>query len=255
MSDIEKLIFYKTPGGEVRIFDPNAKTKRQRERVQKQIKKFAVNKLKIENEKGSRSRIQVEIDQLWKRKQDIKEAGRIIPAKKQRLLTKGKLYGKLIHIDPCLRISSVKQEYLNRKDKKYPVEKSIDSMHKTENKVADWLVDNFGGRIKVLEENHNNEFVKFVDLDWNKELWEIKTPSNPKRIQDRLENAFNKISRLENKHLDGIIINIEKEDKSKEKDILVNVYDRINRSCVQDMDIIIKHGDNLLDILRVKHKK
>ena len=37
MNNKRDLVFYKTKGGQIRVFDPNAKTKRQRTEVQRRI--------------------------------------------------------------------------------------------------------------------------------------------------------------------------------------------------------------------------
>ena len=47
---IEGLVFYKTPNGEDKVFNPNAKTAEQSKSVQMKIKRLATKKIQVKNE-------------------------------------------------------------------------------------------------------------------------------------------------------------------------------------------------------------
>ncbi len=262
MKDVTKgFVFYKTPGGEVKVFDPNAKTKKQRSAVQKRIQVYKSNgKLKIKEASVTRKRLHKEFKEIFERKEDTRFAGEVLPSKRDRRQRVTSSSGVTNSIDPYMVTQSVQQEYIKRKAYRGPgtadVSQINDGEHLEEIKTAKWLAKILGGKIKAIREKRKNtDYVKYADLDWDRELWELKTPSSENAIRSRMRDAFDKIYDLETKHMDGIIVNVPKDKPVSKERIVEIVRSSLNEYAFVPMDVIIKNGDDLVDILRIKHKK
>lgn len=116
-----------------------------------------------------------------------------------------------------------------------------------EEKTGRWLVDNFGGHIKLLPEN-NPEGMSNPDYLWNGKYWELKSPKSLNGVSKRLKHGLEQIRT----NPGGIVIDIEKTE-AEIKDIEKVIDDRLRVSAKSDVDVILKKGDEL--IKEIHHKK
>lgn len=84
--------------------------------------------------------------------------------------------------------------------------------HPEEVKIAQWLHDNLGGDITLLQEA-NEDKVKTPDYLWNEKLWDLKTISSEKAANSAVRHGFAQIQA----NPGGIILDLGGLDFSEEK--------------------------------------
>lgn len=119
--------------------------------------------------------------------------------------------------------------------------------HAEEIKTAQWLHENLGGDIVLLQENLGGE--KKPDYIWNQKQWELKSISTEKAADSAVRGALKQIE-----HVPGGII-IDCGDGVKSYTSLWGiVVKRIQRSCHFDVDVLILKDGKLSHVLRYTKK-
>ena len=67
------------------------------------------------------------------------------------------------------------------------------STHKSEIKVAEWLLENFGGDIRLLSES-KKQGVKTPDYDWKGKFWDLKEISTNAAADSAIRKGLKQIS-------------------------------------------------------------
>lgn len=121
--------------------------------------------------------------------------------------------------------------------------------HADEIKTAQWLHENLGGDIVLLNEANNYKAMT-PDYLWNRKMWDLKTVSTEKSANSAVRHGLKQIQ----ENPGGIILNYEQNKISVEllKDILQK---RLNASATQDVDIVVLANDELLTVQRFIAKK
>lgn len=121
--------------------------------------------------------------------------------------------------------------------------------HADEIKTAQWLHENLGGDIVLLNETNNYKAMT-PDYLWNRKMWDLKTVSTEKSANSAVRHGLKQIQ----ENPGGIILNYEQNKISVEllKDILQK---RLNASATQDVDIVVLANDELLTVQRFIAKK
>lgn len=118
--------------------------------------------------------------------------------------------------------------------------------HTPEIKTAQWLHDNLGGDIVLLNES-NLEGQKTPDFLWRQKQWELKTATTEKSADSALRSALKQLT----ENPGGVILDYGKNSVSL--DILQQVItQRIQRSGVFAVDIIVVRNSELYKVLRYK---
>lgn len=121
--------------------------------------------------------------------------------------------------------------------------------HSDEIKTAQWLHENLGGDIVLLNEA-NNYKIMTPDYLWNGKMWDLKLASTEKSANSAVRHGLKQIQ----KNPGGIILNYEKNEISV--DILKEVLEkRLNASATQNVDIIVLANNKLLTVQRFIRKK
>lgn len=118
--------------------------------------------------------------------------------------------------------------------------------HKQEIRFAQWIFDNYGGDIRLLQESQEDG-VKTADYLWNEKLWELKTRSNEKGADSAVREARKQI--IENPG--GLFINYGDNDISLEK-VNESIKNRVKRYKTFVMDIFVINKGKVLEVLRYK---
>mgnify|MGYP004453642291 CR=1 FL=1 len=119
--------------------------------------------------------------------------------------------------------------------------------HTEEIKTAQWLHDNLGGDIVLLQENLGGE--KKPDYLWNQKQWELKSISTEKAADSAVRGALKQIEQIPG----GIIIDCGDNVKSF-ANLQEIVVKRIQRSCHFDIDVLILKDGKLSHVLRYTKK-
>ena len=121
--------------------------------------------------------------------------------------------------------------------------------HADEIKTAQWLHENLGGDIVLLNEANNYKAMT-PDYLWNRKMWDLKTVSTEKSANSAVRHGLKQIQ----ENPGGIILNYEQNKISVEllKDVLQK---RLNASATQDVDIVVLANDELLTVQRFIAKK
>ena len=119
--------------------------------------------------------------------------------------------------------------------------------HTEEIKTAQWLHDNLGGDIVLLQENLGGE--KKPDYLWNQKQWELKSISTEKAADSAVRGALTQIEQSPG----GIIIDCGDNVKSF-ANLQEIVVKRIQRSCHFDIDVLILKDGKLSHVLRYTKK-
>jgi hypothetical protein len=114
---------------------------------------------------------------------------------------------------------------------------------KEEQETAEWLLENFGGTIEHLARILIPQGVKTPDYKWNGELWDLKQGANIKTIEARIAKASAQTDGY------GVILDITN-NKTRLRDIKKEVMK--NMDDFKLTHAIIKKGNNVVDILRLK---
>ena len=121
------------------------------------------------------------------------------------------------------------------------------SHHAEEIKTAQWLRENLGGDIVLLQENLGGE--KKPDYIWNQKQWELKSISTEKAADSAVRGALKQIEQVPG----GIIIDCGDGVKSYTS-LQEIVVKRIQRSCHFDVDVLILKDGKLSHVLRYTKK-
>lgn len=120
-----------------------------------------------------------------------------------------------------------------------------ESEHKEEIKVANWIYNNFGGDIRVLQEN-NKEFTP--DYIWNDKFWDLKTTSTEKSANSAIRHGMKQIT----DNPGGIILNYADNDIDIdgmwEQVRLRMQWNKVNST----VDVMVLNKDKLIGIKRYK---
>ncbi|MDD2956768.1 MAG: hypothetical protein PHD67_10745 [Oscillospiraceae bacterium] len=119
--------------------------------------------------------------------------------------------------------------------------------HTAEIKTAQWLHDNLGGDIVLLNEK-NEDKVKTPDYIWRGKSWDLKSVSTEKAANSAVRHGLKQIQ----ENPGGIILNYAENgfSENKLKDILRR---RIEASATQTIDVIVLQQGKCVFVLR--HKK
>ncbi len=125
-------------------------------------------------------------------------------------------------------------------------ERFAKNKHKEEVKIANFLLNKFGGDINLLDESLQTG-VKMPDYLWNGKYWELKTITTEKAADSALRKA---LKQIEN-NPGGIVLDFKKEEK--DFNFLLEIIDsRMQRSKVHGDIMII--SDNKIKIYRYKKR-
>ena len=122
------------------------------------------------------------------------------------------------------------------------------STHKSEIKMAEWLLENFGGNIHLLNESQEDK-VKMPDFEWNGKLWDLKDISTAKAADSAIRKGLKQID----SNPGGIILDLVSDDIQIE-DLLPIIEKRVLRNHRHTVDILIKKEDKLIKLLRYEKK-
>lgn len=121
------------------------------------------------------------------------------------------------------------------------------SHHSEEIKTAQWLHENLGGDIVLLQENLGGE--KRPDYLWNQKYWELKSISTEKAADSAVRGAIKQIEKIPG----GIIVDCGNDVKSY-ADLQGIVANRMRRSCNFNADVVIIKDGKLAHVLRYTKK-
>lgn len=121
------------------------------------------------------------------------------------------------------------------------------SRHKAEVDIAQWIHDNLGGDIRLLNESKKYKTLT-PDYIWRGKLWDLKSTTTEKSADSAVRHGLKQI--FENPG--GIILNYGQNEISVDK-LKKALQSRIRNSAQQSVDIIVLQNENLLIALR--HKK
>lgn len=121
------------------------------------------------------------------------------------------------------------------------------SHHGEEIKTAQWLHENLGGDIVLLQENLGGE--KKPDYLWKQKQWELKSVSTEKAADSAVRGALKQIEKIPG----GIIVDCGDNVKSC-ADLQEIVASRMQRSCYFDTDVVIIKDGKLVQVLRYRKK-
>lgn len=119
--------------------------------------------------------------------------------------------------------------------------------HKAEIAMAHWLYENFGGSIRVINDQ-KNVAQKNPDYLWNGKYWDLKTISSEKAADYAIRHGIKQIK----DNPGGVILDYVGTTLNKLE--LMNTIDRrVRRSQESDLAIIVVHKKKIL--FNKKYKK
>lgn len=121
------------------------------------------------------------------------------------------------------------------------------SSHKHEVQMANFLFEKFGGDLTLLKER-NIKDVKTPDYVWNSKYWDLKNVSSEKAAYSAVRHGIKQI--IENPG--GLILDYRNTDKNNLQLIINQVDDRMQRTKVENADIMIILENNRIKIYRYK---
>ena len=116
--------------------------------------------------------------------------------------------------------------------------------HAPEIKTAQWLHDNLGGDIVLLNEI-NEDKVKTPDFLWKEKYWELKCISSEKAADSALRSALKQI----HENPGGVILDCENNSLS-ENQLQKILATRLERSGTIDTDVLVLYKGELAKALR-----
>ena len=120
------------------------------------------------------------------------------------------------------------------------------SIHEAETEMAEWIHDNLGGDIELLNETRKYN-VMTPDYKWNGKLWELKTVTTEKSANSAVRHGLKQVK----ENPGGIILNYENREISL--DILQEILlKRLTASAQETVDILIVQNNAVLKVLRYK---
>lgn len=121
------------------------------------------------------------------------------------------------------------------------------SSHKHEVQMANFLFEKFGGDLTLLKER-NIKDVKTPDYVWNSKYWDLKNVSSEKAAYSAVRHGIKQI--IENPG--GLILDYRNTDKNNLQLIINQIDDRMQRTKVENADIMIILENNRIKIYRYK---
>lgn len=121
------------------------------------------------------------------------------------------------------------------------------SSHKHEVQMANFLFEKFGGDLTLLKER-NIKDVKTPDYVWNSKYWDLKNVSSEKAAYSAVRHGIKQI--IDNPG--GLILDYRNTDKNNLQLIINQVDDRMQRTKVENADIMIILENNRIKIYRYK---
>lgn len=124
------------------------------------------------------------------------------------------------------------------------------SNHKDEIRFAEFIHKKFGGEIVLLNEG-KEENSKNPDFLWNDKMWELKTLNSSKAVDTQLRKALKQIY----KNPGGVFLDTRNIKNYNDDEFIKSINDRVTRSKLDLVDImLVKHGDHI-EVLRYKKKR
>lgn len=124
------------------------------------------------------------------------------------------------------------------------------SNHKDEIRFAEFIHKKFGGEIVLLNES-KEENSKNPDFLWNDKMWELKTLNSSKAVDTQLRKALKQIY----KNPGGVFLDTRNIKNYNDDEFIKSINDRVTRSKLDLVDImLVKHGDHI-EVLRYKKKR
>ena len=127
------------------------------------------------------------------------------------------------------------------------------SSHKHEVQMANFIFEKFGGNLTLLKER-NIKDVKTPDYVWNSKYWDLKNVSSEKAAYSAVRHGIKQI--IENPG--GLILDYRNTDKNNLQLIINQIDDRMQRTKVENADIMIILENNRIKIYiykKIKNKK
>lgn len=121
------------------------------------------------------------------------------------------------------------------------------SSHQHEVQMANFLFEKFGGDLTLLKER-NIKDVKTPDYVWNSKYWDLKNVSSEKAAYSAVRHGIKQI--IDNPG--GLILDYRNTDKNNLQLIINQVDDRMQRTKVENVDIMIILENNRIKIYRYK---
>lgn len=121
------------------------------------------------------------------------------------------------------------------------------SSHKHEVQMANFLFEKFGGDLTLLKER-NIKDVKTPDYVWNSKYWDLKNVSSEKAAYSAVRHGIKQI--IDNPG--GLILDYRNTDKNNLQLIINQIDDRMQRTKVENADIMIILENNRIKIYRYK---
>ena len=152
---------------------------------------------------------------------------------------------------------SVKEEYLEKATPgvgNYSCDDGYDAKDENERHnvtVAEWIIKIFGGDIHLMKDRHEDE-IRWPDAFWNFEYWEIKHSKvgTLSSIRGRLRSADGQLKSASNYGVSkGTILDVDP-DVFDMDIIKKGIRKQSSDSKFDEMDIILKSGEELIDVLR-----
>ena len=150
-----------------------------------------------------------------------------------------------------IRFANVTHEYRllsTPREGKFIIENGFKN-HNGELQAGEWIHQTFGGDIKLLKETQKAGQKKGEnpnpDYNWNGKLWDLKKPTSPNGISDRVRDGIHQIA----KNPGGVIIDISKTGVNGNRAI-DEVYDRMRRVKNIECDVMIVMDGKLLSVRR-----
>ena len=116
--------------------------------------------------------------------------------------------------------------------------------HPEESKIANLLLETFGGDITLLNES-NEDHVKTPDYQWNGKYWDLKTISTERAADSAIRHGLKQI--VENPG--GIILDLKDRNFSDEK-LKKEIEGRMRRGIEATTDIMIISREKVKSVLR-----
>lgn len=121
-----------------------------------------------------------------------------------------------------------------------------EELHRDEVKVAEWMLEKFGGTIELRKES-TVDGVHTTDYFWNGVPWELKTLHSEKAANSAVRQALIQLEKTDG----GIILDCA--FSPIDVDMLMEYIERrLAWGSLQDTDIIIKENDEVINIVRYK---
>jgi len=122
----------------------------------------------------------------------------------------------------------------------------VDSLHKNEISIAEWLINTLGGDVVLLNEK-NLDNVKTPDFLWHDRHWDLKDVSSVKAVDNAVRKGLHQIK----DNPGGIILNFGKMDISV-NEVKKIVECRLRRGFPSSVDIILISREILVTVFRYK---